>query len=165
VFAQVDCQEILKTTLENLRSAIESTEARITSDSLPVVFGDSTQLGQMFQNLLANALKFHGTRTPEIHVSVRQAGDDWVFSVKDNGIGIATEYFERIFVIFQRLHTIEEYGGTGIGLAVCRRIAERHGGRIWVESVAGQGSIFYFSIPKRENQTYVTKPMRDGVAS
>ena len=115
--------------------------------------GDATQLGQVFQNLLVNAIKFHGLRMPSIRVSAKENAGEWVFSVADNGIGIASEYFERIFIIFQRLHTIEEYGGTGIGLAICKKIAERHGGRIWVESVVGEGSAFYFTIPKREKAT------------
>lgn len=149
-FAPADCKEIFDRVLENLRTSIESNQASITVDALPVVIGDATQLGQVFQNLLINAIKFHGKRTPCIHVSAKEEAGEWVFSVTDNGIGIAPKYFERIFIIFQRLHTIEEYGGTGIGLAVCKKIAERHGGRIWVESVVGEGSAFHFSILKRE---------------
>jgi light-regulated signal transduction histidine kinase (bacteriophytochrome) len=117
---------------------------------LPKVAADATQLGQLFQNLLVNAVKFHGARTPRIQVSAKDAGPEWIFSIADNGIGIAPEYFERIFQIFQRLHTLEEYSGTGIGLAICKKIVERHGGRIWLESVVGEGSIFHFAIPKRK---------------
>jgi chemotaxis family two-component system sensor kinase Cph1 len=121
----------------------------VTIDPLPVVIGDTAQLGQLFQNLLVNGIKFQADRIPAVHVSVTQSDSDWTFSVRDNGIGIAQEYFDRIFVIFQRLHTIEEYGGTGIGLAICKKIVLRHSGRIWVESTVGQGSTFHFAIPKR----------------
>ena len=117
-----------------------------------MLIGDATQLGQLFQNLLVNAIKFHGEQRPLIRLSAKEAADQWVFTVRDNGIGIAPEYFERIFVIFQRLHTIEEYAGTGIGLAICKKIADAHGGRIWVESVVGEGSAFHFSVLKRERQ-------------
>jgi two-component system, LuxR family, sensor kinase FixL len=152
-FGPADCNEICARVLENLTAAIEANRADVTVEPLPVVIGDATQLGQVFQNLLVNAIKFHGRRAPRIRVSAIETSRDWVFSVEDNGIGIAPEYFERIFVIFQRLHTIEEYGGTGIGLAICKKIAERHGGRIWVESAVGEGSTFRFSIPKREKST------------
>jgi light-regulated signal transduction histidine kinase (bacteriophytochrome) len=151
-FAPADCNEILAMVLENLHSSIQSNRAGVTADPLPVVVGDATQLGQVFQNLLVNAIKFHGSRPPRIHVSAAESAGEWVFCVRDNGIGIAPEYFERIFIIFQRLHTIEEYGGTGIGLAICKKIVERHGGRIRVESAVGEGSAFYFSIPKREHR-------------
>ncbi len=149
-FAPADCKAICADVLENLQASIESNQAHVTVEPLPVVIGDATQLGQVFQNLIVNAIKFHGKRTPRIHVSVKEMPHEWIFSVADNGIGIAPQYFERIFIIFQRLHTIEEYGGTGIGLAICKKIAERHGGRIWVESVVGEGSTFHFSILKRE---------------
>jgi len=152
-FAPADCREICAKVLDNLHASIESHRASVAVEPLPVVMGDATQIGQIFQNLLVNAIKFHGQRTPSIRVSAKESDCEWVFSVADNGIGIASEYFERIFIIFQRLHTIEEYGGTGIGLAICKKIAERHGGRIWVESVVGKGSTFYFTIPKREKAT------------
>jgi PAS domain S-box-containing protein len=151
-FAPADCNVIVAKVLESLHSSIQSNRARVTSGALPVVVGDATQLGQVFQNLLVNAMKFHGSRPPRIEVSAAESAGEWVFCVRDNGIGIAPEYFERIFIIFQRLHTIEEYGGTGIGLAICKKIVERHGGRIWVESAVGEGSAFYFSIPKREQR-------------
>jgi len=112
------------------------------------VKGDATQLGQIFQNLIENALKFHGDRTPQIRISARELPDAWEFSVRDNGIGIEPQFFERIFVIFQRLHTRSEYPGTGLGLAICKRIAERHGGSISVESKPGEGSTFSFTVAK-----------------
>ncbi len=149
-FAPADCKEICRRVLESLHAFMESNQAKVTLAALPVVVGDATQLGQLFQNLLINAIKFHGKQAPCISVSVKENTTEWVFSVTDNGIGIAAEYFDRIFIIFQRLHTIEEYSGTGIGLAVCKKIVERHGGRIWVESVVGEGSTFHFSILKRE---------------
>jgi len=143
-----DCGEILRKVVQNLRATIEANHAEVTVDPLPVVIGDATQLGQLFQNLLVNAMKFQRTGVPRVHVSVREAKTEWVFSVTDNGIGIEPGYFERIFQIFQRLHTMEEYGGTGIGLAICKKIVERHCGRIWLDSVPGEGSVFHFSIPK-----------------
>ena len=112
--------------------------------------GDEKQLAQLFQNLLSNALKFGGAQPPQIHISAKQADGDWVFSVRDHGIGIDPQYAERIFVIFQRLHTREEYPGTGIGLAICKKIVERHGGRIWVESERGKGATFYFTMRDEE---------------
>jgi light-regulated signal transduction histidine kinase (bacteriophytochrome) len=149
-FAAADCNHILRMVLENLHVMIQTHHADVTVDPLPVVLGDATQLGQVFQNLIVNAIKFHGDHPPRIQVYASEGSDEWTFSVRDNGIGIAPEYFDRIFVIFQRLHTIEEYGGTGIGLAICKKIVERHGGRIWVESKVGEGSTFRFTIPKRE---------------
>jgi chemotaxis family two-component system sensor kinase Cph1 len=126
----------------------------VTHDSLPTVMADDLQLGQLFQNLIGNAIKFHGEEPPRVHVSARPGGNGWIFSVRDNGIGIAPEYAERIFIIFQRFHSREEYPGTGIGLAVCKKIVERHGGRIWVESELGKGATFYFTLPRQgEPQT------------
>lgn len=110
---------------------------------------DNTQLGQLFQNLIGNAIKFHGEDPPHVHVSVKKSGNQWVFSIRDNGIGINPEFNKRIFIIFKRLHKRGESPGTGIGLAICNKIVERHGGRIWVESEPGKGSTFYFTIPLR----------------
>ena len=119
----------------------------ITHDPLPTVDGDTTQLTQLFQNLLGNAIKFRGEAPPRIHVSAERQDGAWLFSVRDNGIGIAPEYRERVFVLFQRLHGRDEYGGTGIGLAVCKKIVERRGGTLWVDETPGGGSTFWFTIP------------------
>lgn len=145
----VDCdlETALTWACTNLQAAIEESQAQITHDPLPWVVGDAAQLGQLMQNLIANALKFRGREAPCIHVSARRHGALWQVGVQDNGIGIDPAYFEQIFVIFQRLHTREQYAGTGIGLAICKKIVERHGGRIWVESAPGQGTTFYFTLP------------------
>jgi signal transduction histidine kinase len=136
--------------LGNLVSAVKESGATITHDPLPAVIGDEKQLVQLFQNLLSNAVKFKGQDPPRIHVSAKRADVEWVFSIRDNGIGLDPQYAERIFVIFQRLHNRRDYPGTGIGLAICKKIAERHGGRIWVESELGKGATFYFTIRDKE---------------
>src|SRR5207249_12243033 len=123
------------------------TDSVLTQDPLPTVSAEDSQLRQLFQTLIGTRIKYRNSRAPQIHVSCRQKAADWLLSVKDNGIGIDPQYAERIFVIFQRLHTREEYPGTGIGLAVCKKIVERHGGRIWVESKVGKGATFYFTLP------------------
>lgn len=146
-FQPLDCNQILNLALTNLQSLISDTDALVTHDQLPVVMGDPAQLIQIFQNLIGNALKFRGPRHPEVRIGVQALGGEWRFSVRDNGIGIASEDLERIFLIFQRLHSREQYDGTGIGLALCRRAVEHHGGRIWAESDLGQGSTFYFTLP------------------
>jgi signal transduction histidine kinase len=137
--------------LANLKAVIEATSAVITADPLPVVRADPGLLGQLLQNLMSNALKFRRKDlAPRLHLSVQRREREWQFSLRDNGIGMEPRYFERIFVLFQRLHTQEDYPGTGIGLALCKKIVERHGGRIWVESTVGQGSTFHFTLPRAE---------------
>jgi PAS domain S-box-containing protein len=138
---------VLNQILSNLDLYIKQNKATVYNDPLPKVIADSTQLGQVFQNLIANGIKFHGEEAPEIHISVEKKEKKWQFSVKDNGIGIDPQYSEKIFEVFKRLHRKEEYAGTGIGLAICKKIVERHGGHIWVESELGKGSTFYFTLP------------------
>jgi signal transduction histidine kinase len=142
-----NCEEIFGESLTRLTSAIKETGAFITHDPLPTVPADRTQLLQVFQNLVANAIKFRRNAPPKIHISAVKNESEWVFSVKDNGIGIESRHFERIFVIFQRLHIRDEYEGSGMGLAIVKKIVERHQGKVWVESEAGVGSTFYFTIP------------------
>ena len=143
----VNCDAILERVLVSLKLAINESGAVVRHDPLPTVMGDDLQLGQLFQNLLANAIKFRGETPPVIHVSAEHTGNAWNFSVRDNGIGFAPEYAERIFMIFQRLHSKAEYPGSGIGLAICKKIVERHGGRIGVKSEPGRGANFFFTIP------------------
>ena len=141
-------QVAMETALANLLSTIERTQAEVTYDALPTVKGDETQLVQLFQNLVANGLKFQRSGvTPKIHIGVQRSNNNWRFGISDNGIGIPENQRERVFAIFQRLHTRNEYPGTGIGLAICRKIVERHGGEIWLESVPGHGTIFSFTLP------------------
>jgi light-regulated signal transduction histidine kinase (bacteriophytochrome) len=144
--AAVDCEWVFERAMGNLAAAIEAAGATVTSDMLPAVWGDEAQLVQLFQNLLANGIKFRGDAPPQVHVSARLENGEWAFSVRDNGIGIAPEDVPRLFTIFERLHSQEEYPGTGIGLALCKRIVERHGGRIGVESTPGKGSVFSFTL-------------------
>ncbi len=147
-FALTDCEEVLAQVLRHLALEVEDTGAVVTHDPLPTVMADEAQLVQLFQNLIGNGLKYHGEDPSQVHVAVEDDDANWVFAVRDNGIGIDPQHFERIFEIFQRLHTREEYDGTGVGLAVCQRIVQRHGGRIWVASDVGQGSTFYFTLPQ-----------------
>ncbi|MEK6708384.1 MAG: ATP-binding protein [Pseudomonadota bacterium] len=146
----VDCAVLLDNVLANLATAIAENGAVVTHEPLPTVSGNPSQLTQMFQNLISNALKFRGKRPPEIHIGAVLKAGEWVFSVADNGIGMEPQYFERVFRVSQRLHTRTEYPGTGIGLAICKKVAEYHGGRIWVESQPDQGSTFYFTIPEKK---------------
>jgi PAS domain S-box-containing protein len=146
-FQPIESSQILAGALANLRSAVEEAGAEVTCDSLPVVMGDPNLLSRLFQNLIGNAVKFRSPDRPcKIHIGCKRNGTFCQFSVTDNGIGIESEYYGRIFVIFQRLHTRQKYEGTGIGLAICKRIVERHGGRIWVESKPGEGSTFLFEL-------------------
>ena len=148
-FAPTETEATFEEALTNLKTAATEAQAMITHDALPRVMGDQAQLCLLFQNLIGNAIKFRGTEPPRIHVSAERTGAEWRFAVRDNGIGIDPQYAEQIFVIFQRLHTTAEYPGTGIGLAICKRIVERHGGRIWVEPAAGPGAVFHFTLPGR----------------
>ena len=148
-FGSTDCKTVLERTLDNLQRAVEESGAEVTYEPLPTVVADDMQLGQLFQNLIGNAIRFRSKEPPHVHVSAEQNEDKWIFSVRDNGIGIDPEFHERIFIIFQRLHSRGDHPGTGIGLAVCKKIVERHGGRIWVESSPEKGSTFYFTIPLR----------------
>jgi PAS domain S-box-containing protein len=142
-----DSELVLNQALSNLELYIKENKATVSHDSLPEVMADNTQLAQVFQNLIINGIKFHSEEAPKIHISAEEKAGEWVFSVKDNGIGIDPQYSMKIFEVFKRLHNKEEYPGTGIGLAVCKKIVERHGGRIWVESELGKGSTFYFTLP------------------
>ena len=146
-FVPTDCNAALATATDNLGLAVEESGALLTHDRLPTVVGDGVQLVQLFQNLLANAIRYRRATPPQVHVGACASDADWHFRVCDNGIGIAPEYFTRIFVLFQRLHGRTEYSGTGIGLALCKRIVERHGGSIWVESDGCTGSTFHFTLP------------------
>jgi chemotaxis family two-component system sensor kinase Cph1 len=130
----------------NLLKAIDESAASLTYDDLPNVLGDETRLGQLFQNLIGNAIKYRGPDPPKIHISAEDRGDEWLFSVSDNGIGIDPAYHERVFGLFKRLHG-RDVPGTGLGLAICRKIAEKHHGKIWVESELGKGSVFRFTLP------------------
>jgi len=153
-FEPTDCHAALTKALANLRTAIDDSAAVVTHDALPTVDADGRQLMQLFQNLIGNALKFKGSEPPRIHVGAIEDKSGWTFTVADNGIGIDPQYFERIFMVFQRLHNKTEYAGTGIGLAICKKVVDRHGGRIWVESQPAQGSTFYFSFPRRGEQDH-----------
>jgi len=146
---EVDSNEILRNVVEDLALTIESSWAKITSDRLPVLRAYETSLTQLFQNLIGNSLKFRRAEDPRVHISAEKKGTQWIFSVRDNGIGIEPEYHQRIFMIFQRLHGRDKFPGTGIGLAICKKIVENHGGRIWCKSEPQKGSTFYFSIPMR----------------
>jgi PAS domain S-box-containing protein len=150
--APTDSAAVFQAACANLRTAIQESRAVVTSDALPAVMADEMQLVQLFQNLIGNAIKFRGDRPVHVHVGAERQESDWLFWVRDNGIGIEPQYAERIFTIFQRLHGGSEYSGTGIGLAICKKIVERHGGRIWVTSEPEQGSTFYFTLPAQEGK-------------
>lgn len=150
-FKEINIEKSLDEVLNTLKSSIEENSVKIIYSNLPTVTADSTQIRQLFQNLISNAIKFHGERTPEIHIDATELIDAWRISVSDNGIGINPEHQKKIFKLFTRLQTRAEYEGTGIGLSICKRIVERHGGKIWVESEEGNGSTFYFTIPKMQS--------------
>ena len=146
-FQLIDCRAVLDRVLLNLKMAIEDAGAEVTYDSPPTVLADEIQLVQLFQNLTGNAIKFRGKEPPKVHISITRQNSDWLFSIRDNGIGIEPQYADRIFVIFQKLHTKSKYSGTGIGLAICKKIVENHGGRIWLQSVPDRGNVFSFTLP------------------
>ena len=148
-----DSGEIVANALQNLSAAIEESGTLVQLDPLPSIPADPGLLAQVFQNLIANAIKFHGDRPPEIRISAREQGSDWIFTVSDNGIGIESRHADRIFRIFERLHESTEYSGSGIGLAICKKIVERHGGRIWFESEPGVGTVFHFTIPAKAEKS------------
>ncbi|MTI84438.1 MAG: GHKL domain-containing protein [Firmicutes bacterium] len=145
-FAPTDMQAVVEEVIKNLKISVQETKAQITYGELPKIMADTSQLIQLFQNLVANAIKFHGDAPPKIHIEAYCQDKQWVISICDNGIGIEEEHLDRVFQIFQRLHKRDQYDGTGIGLAICKKIVERHGGQIWVDSAPKIGSTFYFSI-------------------
>ena len=149
---EISSEHALNEALAGLRSTIDESGAIVTHDPLPAITVDGTQLIQVFQNLVGNAIKYRRGAVPKVHVSARKDAREWTFSVRDNGLGIAPQYFEKIFVLFQRLHGRNEFNGTGIGLAICKKIVEQSGGRIWVESQPDEGSSFHFSLPEREGK-------------
>jgi len=151
----IDCQELLTKTLVHLQKTLEKNNAIISYDTLPVVMGDRVQLSQLFQNLIENGIKYQRPNVqPKVTITTKQTAQDWLFAIHDNGIGIDSQYFDRIFQIFTRLHSSQHYPGTGIGLAICKKIVERHGGKIWLESELGIGTTFYFTIPLRDQGNY-----------
>jgi signal transduction histidine kinase len=146
-FDDTSCNSAVDQAVSSLRTIIEEAKGKVTHDELPTVKADPIQIAELFSNLFANSVKFKSEQPPAVHVSAKQDGDKWVFSVKDNGIGMDMKFADRVFLMFQRLHTAAEYPGTGIGLAVCKKIVERHGGKIWLESAEGQGTEFFFTLP------------------
>jgi light-regulated signal transduction histidine kinase (bacteriophytochrome) len=152
-FESVDCSSVLSRAISNLQVAIKESGAVVTYDSLPTLVADSTLLTSLFQNLLGNAVKFHGAEVPKIRISSERRQGEWIIGVTDNGIGIDPRFEDQIFMAFRRLHTKDEYPGAGVGLATCKKIVEYHGGRIWLKSETGKGSTFYFTIPDRQETT------------
>lgn len=162
----VDCNAVMKEAVQNLACLIQESGAIVTYEGLPAIWSHRAQIMQVFQNLVGNALKFRQQVPPEITVTAEQSGGNWEFSVKDNGIGIAPEYFDKIFVVFQRLHSRREYQGNGIGLSICKKIVERHGGRLWVESQSGKGSTFNFTAPIAVPEKQITSDAKsDGAGA
>jgi light-regulated signal transduction histidine kinase (bacteriophytochrome) len=161
-FLDTSSEEALQQALLNLRGAVEESGAQVTHDPLPIVQADEMQLTQLFQNLVGNAIKYQGPGIPRVHISAARNGEkSWTFSVRDNGLGIDSKYFERIFGMFQRLHKRGEFEGTGVGLAICKKIVERHGGSISVESELGHGSTFSFALGESEKSP--SKPSEEMV--
>lgn len=150
-FEDVNTEEVLDSVLMNLSISIIEYNVTISHENLPTIFADKNQISQIFQNLIINAIKFHGQKPPKIDVSAKNNGKEWIFAVADNGIGIKSEHQKQIFEVFKRLHTRKEYPGTGIGLSIIQKIVHHHGGQIWVESEPGKGSTFYFTIPNKCN--------------
>jgi light-regulated signal transduction histidine kinase (bacteriophytochrome) len=148
-FEPTDFNQVVDRALAATNGTANGSAAVITRDTLPTLFADGMQVEQLFGHLINNALKFQNNRRPRIHIGAEQRAGEWVFFVRDNGIGIDPDVSDRVFLVFQRLHSRGEYGGTGMGLAICQRIVERRGGRIWVESEPGKGSTFYFTMPQR----------------
>ena len=146
-FSSIQLEEVLEESLNNLKMAIDENNAVITHETLPTIYGNEKSMVQLFQNLIGNAIKYRSEETPQIHISAKKQENQYIFSVKDNGIGIEPKYLEQIFTIFKRLHTHDKYDGTGIGLAIAQKIVQQHGGHIWAESEPGKGSTFYFTIP------------------
>ena len=149
-FREVDSSKLVSEVVETLEMALKDRKAEVIQQNLPEVFGDNGQLRQVFQNLISNSIKFRGDTDPIVEVSAEEQADSWIFQIKDNGIGFDNEQAEKIFEVFYRLHSKDEYSGTGIGLAICKKIIERHGGEIWAESNPGEGATFYFTLPKNE---------------
>jgi light-regulated signal transduction histidine kinase (bacteriophytochrome) len=158
-------EEALGQALRNLRSAIQESGALVTHDPMPAVLADEMQLTQLFQNLIGNAIKYQNPGVPLIHIAARRGEGKWIFSIKDNGLGIDPQYFEKIFGMFQRLHKREEFAGTGIGLAICKKIIERHGSSITVESILGQGSTFSFALEGSENTSCIPTNLAVGATA
>jgi light-regulated signal transduction histidine kinase (bacteriophytochrome) len=146
----VDLKDVINNVLRDLEASIQESKARIKIERLPTVQANPREINQLFQNLIGNGIKFRGKDTPRIEINAQSQQQQWLISVKDNGIGIESQYQDKIFQIFQRLHSLEEYPGTGVGLAICQKIVERHGGSIWVESQPNRGSTFYFTLPQKE---------------
>ena len=147
-----DLEDVLVEMQSDLEMVIRESDAEVTHDPLPILTVNSGQIKRLLQNLIGNAIKYCESGTPRVHIAAEQKNGDWEFAVRDNGIGMDPKSFERIFLIFQRLHTREEYSGTGVGLAICKKIVEIHGGRIWVKSEVGVGSSFYFTLPSLEGE-------------
>lgn len=159
-FAPVDCEILVNQVVESLSSTIEENHAEVSWQGLPAIEADGDQLQQLFHNLIGNALKFRGSEPPSIRIEASRREEDWLFTVNDNGIGFEMAYAGRIFSIFQRLHGNDEYAGTGIGLSICKKIVERHGGTIWAESRPGKGSTFYFTLPAEQSRIEIDQDAR-----